>query len=161
MCDLFKVIVSPWRGQYWFLKKVPLYRAWNAQCVMWSQFRKNGLSLPSLTHSFVCSSYCALSVELDARNTPVSSTGLILRRNLIIVRGWCWHEGNDGRLGNREAKEARGLLFQGEQMGIATEQRCNNISKAQQWKSLSRVWLFATPWTIQSMEFSRPEYWSG
>ena len=30
-----------------------------------------------------------------------------------------------------------------------------------QWKSLSRVWLFVTPWTIQSMEFSRPEYWSG
>ena len=28
-------------------------------------------------------------------------------------------------------------------------------------KSLSLVWLFATPWTIQSMEFSRPEYWSG
>ena len=29
------------------------------------------------------------------------------------------------------------------------------------WKSLSRFWLFVTPWTIQSMEFSRPEYWSG
>ena len=29
------------------------------------------------------------------------------------------------------------------------------------WKSLSRVWLFATPWTIQSIEFSRPEYCSG
>ena len=28
-------------------------------------------------------------------------------------------------------------------------------------KSLSRVWLFVTQWTIQSMEFSRPEYWSG
>ena len=28
-------------------------------------------------------------------------------------------------------------------------------------KSLSHVRLFATPWTIQSMEFSRPEYWSG
>ena len=26
--------------------------------------------------------------------------------------------------------------------------------------SLSRVRLFAAPWTIQSMEFSRPEYWS-
>ena len=26
------------------------------------------------------------------------------------------------------------------------------------WKSLSCVWLFVTPWTIQSMEFSRPEY---
>ena len=34
------------------------------------------------------------------------------------------------------------------------------------WKSLSRVWLFETSWTIprqapQSMEFSRPEYCSG
>ena len=33
------------------------------------------------------------------------------------------------------------------------------------WKSLSRVWLFATPWTVAcqaplSMEFSRQEYWS-
>ena len=28
-------------------------------------------------------------------------------------------------------------------------------------KSLSRVRLFVTPWTTQSMEFSRPEYWSG
>ena len=26
---------------------------------------------------------------------------------------------------------------------------------------LSRVRLFATPWTVQSMEFPRPEYWSG
>ena len=29
------------------------------------------------------------------------------------------------------------------------------------WKSLSHLWLFATPWTVQSMEFSRPECWSG
>ena len=29
------------------------------------------------------------------------------------------------------------------------------------WKSLSRVQLFATPRTIQSMEFSRQWYWSG
>ena len=28
-------------------------------------------------------------------------------------------------------------------------------------KSLSHVQLFATPWTIQSMDFSRPEYWGG
>ena len=28
-------------------------------------------------------------------------------------------------------------------------------------KLLSRVRLSATPWTTQSMEFSRPEYWSG
>ena len=30
-----------------------------------------------------------------------------------------------------------------------------------QQKSLSYVQLFATPWTIEPMEFSRPEYWSG
>ena len=29
------------------------------------------------------------------------------------------------------------------------------------WKSFSHFWLFVTPWTIQSMEFSRSEYWSG
>ena len=29
------------------------------------------------------------------------------------------------------------------------------------WKSLSCVWLFATSWTLQAMDFSRPEYWSG
>ena len=34
-------------------------------------------------------------------------------------------------------------------------------SKQWKWKSFSRVRLFATPWTIQSMELSRPEYWSG
>ena len=28
-------------------------------------------------------------------------------------------------------------------------------------KSLSCVQLFMTPWTLQSMEFSRPEYWCG
>ena len=27
--------------------------------------------------------------------------------------------------------------------------------------SLSHVRLFATSWTIQSLEFSKPEYWSG
>ena len=29
------------------------------------------------------------------------------------------------------------------------------------WKLLNHVRLFATPWTMQSMGFSRPEYWSG
>ena len=28
-------------------------------------------------------------------------------------------------------------------------------------KSFSRVQLFETPWTVQFMEFPRPEYWSG
>ena len=40
------------------------------------------------------------------------------------------------------------------------------LYKATKWKSLSHAWLFATPWTVAyqaplSMEFFRPEYWSG
>ena len=33
--------------------------------------------------------------------------------------------------------------------------------KVTKLNSESQVWLFATPWTIEFMEFSRPEYWSG
>ena len=33
--------------------------------------------------------------------------------------------------------------------------------KEWKWKLLSHDQLFVTPWAIQSMEFSRPEYWSG
>ena len=29
------------------------------------------------------------------------------------------------------------------------------------WNLLSHIQLFVNPWTTQSMEFSRPEYWSG
>ena len=35
------------------------------------------------------------------------------------------------------------------------------LGKSEKWKLLSHVRLFETPWTIQPMEFSRPEYWSG
>ena len=35
------------------------------------------------------------------------------------------------------------------------------IQRGWKWKALSCVWLFATPWPIQSLEFSRPENWSG
>ena len=33
--------------------------------------------------------------------------------------------------------------------------------KEGKWKSFKHNRLIATPWIIQSMEFSRPEYWSG
>ena len=40
---------------------------------------------------------------------------------------------------------------------------CSSSSdfESEKWKVLSCVRLFVTPWTIQSIEFSRPEYWSG
>ena len=41
--------------------------------------------------------------------------------------------------------------------------KCSAFFMVHTWKLklLSRVRLFSTPWTIQSMEFSRPEYCSG
>ena len=44
---------------------------------------------------------------------------------------------------------------------FASLTNCQGIMMLVKWKSLSRVQLFGTPWTIQSMGFSRPEYWSG
>ena len=38
---------------------------------------------------------------------------------------------------------------------------CDSMPKWSEWKLLSHVWLFATLWTLQSMGFSRPEYWRG
>ena len=39
-----------------------------------------------------------------------------------------------------------------------TKQKQDLWTKDRKWKSLSCVRLFVVPWTIQSMEFSRPEY---
>ena len=36
-----------------------------------------------------------------------------------------------------------------------------NVYFLKKWKLFSCVRLFATPWTIQSVEFSRTVYWSG
>ena len=42
----------------------------------------------------------------------------------------------------------------------STRKKTSSSLSSTKWKLLSHVWLFATPWTLQSMEFSRPEYWS-
>ena len=57
--------------------------------------------------------------------------------------------------------------FPGKSPGVG----CHRLLWCKHWvsewvKSLSRVWLFATPWTVAyqappSMGFSRQEYWSG
>ena len=36
----------------------------------------------------------------------------------------------------------------------------HEVSYRMEVKSLSRVQLSVIPWTLQSMEFSQPEYWS-
>ena len=55
----------------------------------------------------------------------------------------------------REEKRIR------ESQRLTLKQSHKQGNRKWKWKSLSCVQLFATPWTIQFMEFSRPEYWSG
>ena len=43
----------------------------------------------------------------------------------------------------------------------SSNRRLTIISERVKVKAFSHVRLFVTPWTIQSVEFSRPEYWSG
>ena len=38
---------------------------------------------------------------------------------------------------------------------------CWYVGNFWKWKSLGCVWLFAIPWTMQPIEFFRPEYWNG
>jgi len=53
-------------------------------------------------------------------------------------------------------------IISGEQNIVKRMKRTDDsLRDLRKWKFLSRVWLFATPWTIESTEFSRPEYWSG
>ena len=76
---------------------------------------------------------------------------------------FCFFEPNWKNLDSLRSKQQhRGRLL------LSTEQHLPNscclkshMNWCEVWKSLSFVWLFATPWTIQSMEFFRPKYWSG
>ena len=53
-------------------------------------------------------------------------------------------------------------VFQQLTISYSLESACDTLNWNEvKWKFLSHVWLFANPWTIQSMEFSRPKYWSG
>ena len=45
--------------------------------------------------------------------------------------------------------------------GVEQNDSVIRIYVSVKWKPPSYVRLFPTPWSIQSMEFSRPEYWSG
>ena len=53
------------------------------------------------------------------------------------------------------------FLFHKEPSELVKESYIPNPFECRKWKSLSRIRLFVTPWSIQSMEFSRPEYGVG
>ena len=60
--------------------------------------------------------------------------------------------------GQAAGRQGRGKINKGSPCRLG--QQVVSLER-KEWKSLSRVWLFATPWTIQSMESPGPESWSG
>ena len=77
-----------------------------------------------------------------------------------------WHHTNDRK--QRGTKESLDEGERGEWKSWLKTQHSENEDHGIQshpsvpkWKSLHCVWLFVTPWAIQSMDFSRAEYWSG
>ena len=67
-------------------------------------------------------------------------------------RPWCWERLKVGGEGDDRGWDG----WMASPTSIPTAEHT-----AGKWKSLNSVQLFATPWTLQSMEISRPEYWGG
>ena len=68
--------------------------------------------------------------------------------------------GKGARKEKGRSQRAWGGATVGLQLGLE-EGGCEDTSETQKVKvKVTQSRLFATPWTLQSMEFSRPEYWS-
>ena len=73
---------------------------------------------------------------------------------------------DESQAGNKIAGENTNNLRYADEVMAESEEELNSLLMKVKGKSLSRVLLFATPWTVAyqalpSMEFSRQEYWSG
>ena len=86
----------------------------------------------------------------------------ICHSGIKIIWGWGQLRGSRHRKGFLPSPyfpKSRALTFKGIHPPVRTRKDWDLWKW--KWRLLSYVWLFETPWTIQSMEFSRPEYWSG
>ena len=84
------------------------------------------------------------SPDFKFLNTTVHRKEQGLPEKYSLLQGW----------GKESCKNKPGI--------VTKKERAPRLMKEKwKWKSLSHVRLFVTPWTTQSMEFSRQEYWSG
>ena len=96
--------------------------------------------------------------------------GKTLPPNMLNSKREEWNLGNDQssqRVSYHiffSTRKRKGYIISKQQLpyiGILVTIQFWYIHISWKWKSHSCVWLFVTLWTINSMEFSRPEYWSG
>ena len=110
-----------------------------ARILEWVSFSRESSQTRDLTQvSHIAGGFFIAEPPGKPKNTGMGS--------LSLLQGFFpTQESNQGLL------HCRQILYQLSYQGSPKVQRM----------LLSRVRLFATPWTIQTMELSRPEYWSG
>ena len=97
-----------------------------------------------------------MKVKEDSENTGLK---LSIQTTKIMASGPITH---GKQMGNSENSGSFSLLGSRISVDVTAAMKSEDTcSLEEKWKSLSGVWLFVTPWTIQSKELFRQEYWSG
>ena len=94
---------------------------------------------------------CCLKSELGGKGDGERSSRVLQWYYDNVGKRWLQHESRWERWGWKEVFRFMLEVYL--------------LKRNEKWQSLSRVWLFATPWTVASqallsMEFSKQEYWS-
>ena len=92
-------------------------------------------------------------IRRDCKCTCLVGCAFTLRRAFFRCL-WAWLRSLGSTV--KTCRKDQSLTHSQDGSGFEVKVRCECM-----WTLLSRVRLFTTPWTIQSTEFSRPEYWSG
>ena len=108
-----------------------------------------------LIHIFPCAEADALLNRWHKKIKPASLPGPARRPGMRLLLSWCQHHSHTRS--PLHIQVIQHTLFRIASLSLV---RWSEV------KSLSHVWLFATPWTVThqalpSMEFSRQEYWNG
>ena len=95
-------------------------------------------------------------IEIRKRTEKIKDRVVFLKKvNKLYWQVFSWTNGEKKRKENKIRNESGNITTD------TTEAERIIKDWKWKWKLLSRVLLFVTPWTTQSMEFSRPEYLSG
>ena len=127
--------------------------------VLWSELKWELLcELKTKTnkqkHSYPCGPCCLLAWRVDSASLKEQGPALGLKICELLEYNLGISELNTVPQQNILGKITKNHL-------IKRQQDISFYVCVCMWKLLSYVHLFATSWPIQSMEFSRPEYWRG
>jgi len=151
LAELFKI---PKDNAAWVLHSI-CQQIWKTQ--EWPQDWKRSVFIPIPKKEIAkeCSNYCTVALISHARILQDRLQQYINGELPDIQAGFRKGRGTRDQIANIRWIMEKAKEFQKK----STSASLTMLKPLTVWKSLGRVQLFATPWTIQSMEFSRPEYW--